>query len=400
LIAIFERRRPTLVTDPIRDYLQATLPGYLADLHELVSIDSGTMNKPGVDAVATAMQERLRALGCEVSRLPNPIYGDSVVARLRGTGDKKVVMVGHTDTVYPDGTAQERPFHINDDRAYGPGTCDMKNGILAGLYAMKALKDARRTEFGELVLFLNSDEEVGSPTTTQAIDAECEDAIAVLVLESGRANNAVVVGRKGVYEYTLTAHGRSAHAGASPEKGRSAIHELAHKIVDIVALNGLSEGTTVNVGAIHGGTRRNVVADRATCEIDVRALSVQAHAELDRELRRILSEPHIPDTHIEVSTGHCFLPMERNKRNEGLYEIAREVASRLGFELTSTESGGGSDANHISARGVPVLDGLGPRGAGAHSPDEYLLIPSVVERTTLLAHLILELASRASACQE
>ncbi len=384
---------PTLASDPINEYLQITLPSYLADLHELVSIDSGTMNKAGVDAVATEMQRRLEALGCEVRRLPNPIYGDSVVARLRGNGSKKIVMVGHTDTVYPDGTAQERPFRIEGDRAYGPGTCDMKNGILAGLYAMKALKDAGRLDFGELVLFLNSDEEVGSPTSTQAIDDESEGATAALVLESGRAGNSVVVGRKGVYDYTLTVYGRNAHAGANPERGRSAIHELAHKLVPIAALNGLSEGTTLNVGVIHGGTRRNVVADRAICEIDVRVLTLEAYRQLDSELRRIVSEPHIPDTRIEVTTGHCFAPMERNERNVRLYEVARGVASRLGFELGATESGGGSDANHISAMGVPVLDGLGPRGAGAHSPEEHLIIPSVVERTGLLAHLILELAA-------
>ncbi len=378
--------------DPITEYLHAALPAYLADLHELVSIDSGTLNKPGVDAVADAMQSRLVAAGCEVTRLMNPVYGDSVVGRLRGTGDRKIVMVGHTDTVYPEGTAQARPFRVEDDRAYGPGTCDMKNGVLSGLYAMKALQEAGKCSFGELVLFLNGDEEVGSPSSTQAIDLECEGATAALVLESGRANNAVVVGRKGVYEYTLTVRGRNSHAGASPEKGRSAIHELAHKIVAISALNEMSPGTTVNVGTVSGGTARNVVADEATCGIDVRALTLAAYEEFDRELRRIVSEPVIPDTSIEIGSGSCFAPMERNERNEAMYQVARQVASRLGFELNSTESGGGSDANHISAMGVPVLDGLGPRGGNAHSPEEYLLIPSVVERTSLLAHLVHELA--------
>lgn len=381
-----------MASDPITEYLEVSLPAYLTDLHELVSIDSGTLNKVGVDAVASAMQSRLAAIGCEVTRLPNPLYGDSIVARLHGNGTKKLVMVGHTDTVYPEGTAQQHPFRVQDDRAYGPGTCDMKNGILAGLYAMKALQETKQCPFSELVLFLNSDEEIGSPTSTQAIDLECEDAAAALVLESGRANNAVVVGRKGVYEYTLTVTGRNAHAGASPEKGRSAIHELAHKIVAISALNDLSPGTTVNVGTVMGGTARNVVANQAVCGIDVRALTVEAYQRFDEELRQIVAEPVIPDTHIEVGTGHCFAPMERNERNEGLYQVAREVAARLGFELASTESGGGSDANHISAMGIPVLDGLGPRGGNAHSPDEYLLIPSVVERTSLLAHLVLELS--------
>jgi len=381
-----------LTSDPITEYIEAALPSYLADLHEIVSIDSGTMNKQGVDAVATEMERRLAALGCDITRIPNIIYGDSIVGRLRGTGEKKIVMVGHTDTVYPDGTAAQRPFHIDGDRAYGPGTSDMKNGILAGLYAMKALKDTERLPFGELVFFLNSDEEVGSPTTAQAIDSECRNATAALVLESGRAGNSVVVGRKGVYEYTLTVHGKNAHAGSNPERGRSAILEMAHKIVGIAALNNLSPGTTVNVGIVHGGMRRNVVASQAVCEIDVRTLTVAAHEEFDRALAQIIAEPFVPDTHTEVNIGHCFLPMERNDRNQGLYEVARAVSARLGYELSSTDSGGGSDANHISGIGVPVLDGLGPRGGNAHSPEEHLQIPSVVERTSLLAHLILEIA--------
>lgn len=381
-----------MTTDPITEYVEAALPSYLADLHEIVSIDSGTMNKPGVDAVATEMQHRLAAIGCEITRIPNAIYGDSIVGRLRGTGDKKIVMVGHTDTVYPDGTASERPFHIDGDRAYGPGTSDMKNGILAGLYAMRALKDTDQLLFGELVFFLNSDEEVGSPTTAPAIDRECAGATAALVLESGRAGNSVVVGRKGVYEYTLTVHGKNAHAGANPERGRSAVLEMAHKIVAIAALNGLSPGTTVNVGVVHGGMRRNVVASQAVCEIDVRTLTIAAQEEFDRALAKILAEPVVPDTRTEVTIGHCFLPMERNDRNQGLYHVARTVAARLGYELSCTESGGGSDANHISGIGVPVLDGLGPRGGNAHSPEEHLQIPSVVERTSLLAHLILEIA--------
>jgi glutamate carboxypeptidase len=377
--------------DPILEYLEVSLPAYLADLHEIVSMDSGTRNKAGVDAVASALQRRLEATGAEVTRLPNPIFGDSVVARLRGTGSRKIVMVGHTDTVYPDGTAELRPFRVEGDRAYGPGTSDMKNGVLAGLYAMTALRDAGTLPFGELVLFLNSDEEVGSPTTSQAIDLECRDAVAALVLESGRANDSVVVGRKGVYEYTITVQGRSAHAGANPERGRSAIHELAHKIVAITALNGMTPGTTINAGVVRGGIARNVVAETAACDIDVRALSLAAYEEVDREIRRIIAEPVVPDTRIEMQTGSCFAPMERNARNEGLYEVARGVAARLGFALGVVESGGGSDANHISAMGIPVLDGLGPRGAGAHSPEEHLLIPSVVPRTALLAHLVLEL---------
>lgn len=379
-----------MATDPISEYLQASLETYLANLHEIVSIDSGTHSKPGVDSVGVHMEGWLRDTGCEVTRLPHDVYGDSLVARLRGAGSRKVVMVGHMDTVYPDGTAAARPFYISGDRAYGPGASDMKNGILAGMYAMRALLATEQIGFGEIVLFLNPDEEVGSPSSSQAILAECRGAAAALVLESGRQDGSVVVGRKGVSHYKLTAHGRSAHAGVEPEKGRSAVIELAHKVLALAALNGLTEGTTVNVGTIEGGTRRNVIADRATCDVDVRITTAGAQAELDAELRRIAAQPAVPDTRVEVEYDHWFPPMEANERNQALFETASEVASRLGLNLRGVFTGGGSDANRISAAGVPVLDGLGPIGRGAHSPEESLLIPSVPERTSLLAHLLLE----------
>lgn len=378
--------------DPITKYLTASLEAYLADLHELVAIDSGTPDKTGVDAVGAEMGRRLVDLGCEVARLPHDVYGDSLVARLRGTGNRKVVMVGHMDTVYGVGTTGEHPFYLSEDRAYGPGAADMKGCILAGLYAMRALLETGQTKFGEVVLFLNPDEEIGSPTSAAAIDRECEDASAAFVLESAMPDGSVVVGRKGVYGYRLTVRGRSAHAGVEPDKGRSAIHELAHKVVALTGLNGHSDGTTLNVGVMRGGTRPNVVADWATCEIDVRVKTMRAQQDLDGELRRIAAQPVIPDTRIDLEADHCFPPMERNERNEALFNTAREVASSLGIELRGAESGGGSDANHISAAGVPVLDGLGPVGANKHNAEgEHLMIPTIPERTALLAHLILEM---------
>lgn len=385
-------QHPTM-DDPISRYLRAALPEYLRDLEEIVNIDSGTPHKAGVDAVGRAMERRLLALGCEVRRLPEERYGDNLVGTLRGRGAGRYVLVGHMDTVYPEGTAALRPFRIEGDWAHGPGTSDMKNGLLGALYAMKALEQTRPDAFGELVFFLNTDEEIGSPSSAASIDRECEGATAAFVLESARKDGSVVVGRKGVYVYTLTVRGKASHAGVDPDKGRSAIHELAHKVVAIAALNGLSPGTTVNVGTISGGTVRNVVADLATCEIDVRVRDLPAKDAMERELERIAAEPAIPGTSCELSTHHCFGPMERNDRNEGLFRTARGVAAGLGFALKGTETGGGSDANHISATGVPVLDGLGPIGRGAHSPDEALYIPSVVPRTALLAHLIAELSA-------
>lgn len=376
--------------DPVRQHLDTLMSEYLSNLEEIVNLDSGTLDADGVNAVASRMRAWLEAAGCDVTALPSAEYGASLIARLHGEGSRKVVLVGHMDTVYPAGTAAERPFRLEGEYAYGPGAADMKSGLLAGLYALRALQDTGHWEFGEVVFFLNPDEEMGSPSSAAAIDRECDGASAAFVLESGRADGSVVVGRKGVYDYTLTAYGRNAHAGVEPEKGRNAVLELAHKVVALSALNGLSDGTSVNAGVISGGTKANVVPDRAMCHVDVRVKTLEAAEQLDRELRRIVSEPVVPDTRIELRAGCHFPPMERNGRNIGLFETARRIAAPLGFELNGVETGGGSDANHISALGVPVLDGLGPVGDGAHSPGEKLLIPSVPERAALLAHLILE----------
>lgn len=376
--------------DAIRQHLDTLLSEYLSNLEAIANIDSGTLDAAGVNAVGRRMQEWLEAAGCDVTSLPSPEYGNSLVARMRGEGRGKVVLVGHMDTVYPAGTAAERPFRVEGEYAHGPGVADMKNGLLAGLYALRALELSGDHGYGEVVFFLNPDEEMGSPSSAAAIDEQCSGASAAFVLESARADGSVVIGRKGVYDYTLTAYGRNAHAGVEPEKGRNAILEIAHKVVALSALTGLSEGTTVNVGVITGGTKSNVVPDTAMCHVDVRAKTVAAAEKLDRELRRIVAEPTVPDTRIELRAGCHFPPMESNERNNSLFETARGIASRLGFELNGVETGGGSDANHISALGIPVLDGLGPVGEGAHSPGERLFIPSVPERTALLAHLILE----------
>lgn len=381
-----------MANDSITEFLGSVLDEYLRDLEALVNIDSGTHNKAGVNAVGSRMERWLQDIGAQVDRIPGERYGDSVVGRLRGNGGRKVVMVGHMDTVHPDGSAAERPFRMEVDRAYGPGSADMKAGILSGLYGIKAIQHLDRDDFGEVVLFLNPDEEVGSPSSTDAIDDECRDADAAIVLEGCLVDGSVVVGRKGVFDYTLTVHGRNAHAGVEPEKGRSAILELADKVVKLSELSGLSEGTTVNVGTIRGGTKPNVVPDYATCEIDVRIKTVQAQEIIDREVRRIAGEQRVPDTRVELESRNHFPPMERNEQNEQLFEIASQIGTDLGLRLTAAESGGGSDANHISALGIPVLDGLGPRGDGKHTTDEHLYISSIVERTSLLTHLLLRLA--------
>jgi glutamate carboxypeptidase len=381
--------------------VQGRLPAYLDDLRQLTSIDCGTYSISGVNEVGGWLAEQLRELGAEVEVVPGENFGDTVVGRLRGApGGPRLLVVGHMDTVFPEGSAAERPFRIDERRAYGPGVSDMKGGLLSGLYALRALRavgvaDKRMAgdwlPFGQLTYIGNPDEEAASPESTPTIRREAASADVAVVLESARANGDIVSARKGVLDLRLDLHGRAAHAGVEPEKGRSAIVEAAHKTLALSALNGRWPGVTLNVGVIEGGIRPNVVPARATLQLDLRATTTAALDEALAEVERICAAQTVPDVSCTMLPGLGFPPMERSAAIASLADRAIALAGRLGFELRDTATGGGSDASTIAALGVPVLDGLGPIGGGDHSPDEYVELESIVPRTALLAALMLDL---------
>ncbi len=243
-----------------------------------------------------------------------------------------------------------------------------------------------------MTFIANPDEEVGSPSSRPHIEAAAADVDACLVLECARANGDIVSARKGILDTRLTVHGRAAHAGVEPEKGRSAILEAARIVRDLHALNGRWPGVTVNVGKVAGGTRPNVVAERCELEVDVRSTTADGLRQAEAAVREIAAATEVADTTVDVDIRVAWLPMEKLERSGRLVEHAVGLAERLGFGLADASTGGASDANTTSGMGVPTLDGLGPIGGNDHSPAEYLEVESIVPRTTLLAGLLLAIA--------
>jgi len=311
-----------------------------------------------------------------------------VIGRLTGSGGPRVLMIGHTDTVFDPGTVAERPFTIEGDRALGPGVSDMKGGLLLGFFAIEVLQEVGFDGFGQVTYICNPDEEIGSPWSRDVIKAEAVNADVAFVLEGARENGDIVSARKGVSDYTLEIVGRAAHAGVEPERGRNAILEAAHRTVALQALNGRWPGVTVNVGVVHGGTRPNVVAERCLLEVDVRSPEESSFQKAEAAVEAIAREHTVPDVMVNVTGGGWHRPMEKREGGARLAGLAIGVAADLGFELKDAATGGASDANTTSAAGVPTLDGLGPIGGDDHSPKEWLDLTSVVPRISLLAGLL------------
>ena len=382
--------------DALRSSIAADLPAYLGDLERLVDIDCGSYTPAGVDEVGRFVVSFLAGLGADVEVRPDPAgrLGATIIGTFAGrAGAPRVLLIGHMDTVFDPGTAAERPFHIVEGIARGPGVTDMKSGLLSGLYALKAIvAELGGLPFERLTFIANPDEEIGSPTSTPHIRAIAADADACLVLECARANGDIVSARKGILDTRITVHGRAAHAGVEPEKGRNAVLEAARIVRDLHALNGRWDGVTVNVGRIDGGTRPNVVPERCQLEVDVRSATDDGLDAVEAALREIAAATVVPDTSVEVEVMAGWRPMEKLARSGRLVEHAQAVASRLGFEMTDAATGGASDANTTSGMGVPSLDGLGPIGGNDHSPAEYMDVDSVVPRTAMVAGLLLAIA--------
>jgi glutamate carboxypeptidase len=388
---------PAVLLDPheiaaLRAVVEAAEPAFLADLKRLVNTDCGSYTKAGVDTVGRWTAERLRALGGRVvSHANDQGLGETIVAQFVGADPRGPVLlcIGHMDTVFDEGTVAERPFEIQAGIATGPGVTDMKSGLLAGLYAIAALRDGLGgLPLSRLIFVANPDEEIGSPVSAPHIRRVAADADACLVLECARANGDIVSSRKGTLDLVLTVHGRASHAGVEPEKGRSAILEAARIVMDLHALNGRWPGVTVNVGVIGGGTRPNVVAERCAMEVDLRAVTRDSLVEAEATIRSIARPRLVRDVTVEIEETARHWPMEKLERSGRLVGHAVALAADLGFPLRDGATGGASDANTTAGMGVPSIDGLGPIGGLDHSPGEYLEVASIVPRTVLLAALI------------
>lgn len=372
----------------ILSFLEATQADYLADLAALVNLDCGTHNKAGVDRVGLWIRDRCLAWGWEVQQFPLVDYGDCWLAHLRGRGEGRLLLIGHLDTVYPNGTAAARPMRFEGAKILGPGVGDMKSGLLTGIYAMRALQVTGFDDFAELAFFFNSEEEAGSPLSRMLYTPIARQMDAALVLEAARINGDIVSARKGAGVYYVRVRGKAAHAGVEPEKGANAILEMAHQIIAFQKLNGLAPGVTVNVGVINGGTAHNVVPAEAELEVDVRAVDLAGVAAFRQAVAGLSGLTTVPGTRVQIEGDFTLFPMAKTPATAFLVELAQEVARDLGFEIKDMATGGASDANEIAGLGIPVLDGLGPVGGLGHSPDEYIEQASILPRTTLLAGLI------------
>jgi glutamate carboxypeptidase len=320
--------------------------------------------------------------------VPGREVGPHLVARLEGSGSARVLLIGHVDTVFPDGETQRRPFTITNGRAHGPGVLDMKSGLLVGLYALRLLQEAGEAPFAELTFTLNSDEEIGSPESHDLIAGLARSADAALVLEPATELDLLKIARKGVGVFTLEVTGRAAHAGVEPERGRNAILELAHQVIALQALNGTQDGLTVNVGVVSGGERRNVVPDHAAAQIDVRVATPEQVRYVEAAFARIAAHGTVPDTTATITGQFAHQPFEQSERSKALFALAQEEGAALGLSLRGESTGGGSDGNTTAALGVPTLDGLGPAGDLSHNPGEYVTIDSIAPRIALLAGLL------------
>ncbi len=375
------------MSSDLLSWLESQRDSMLALLKRLVELESPSTDKKSVDRVGKVFAEELEACGAKVSELPSERFGNHLRATLGDLPPEgQILILGHLDTVWELGTLQELPFRIEDGIAHGPGTFDMKGGLVQLVFALRVLSEAGRAPTGVTAL-VNSDEEVGSLSSRPHIEEEARRSRVALVLEpSLPPNGKLKTFRKGGGVFRLHVKGREAHAGLDPEKGLSAIEELARQIRSLHELTDLDRGITVNVGLVRGGTRSNVIAGDAHAEIDVRVSTVADAREMEEKILNV--RPLLEGAEVDVKGSIDRLPLERSPAVVALYQKARSLASEIGFELEEGSAGGGSDGNITAGLGVPTLDGLGAVGDGAHARNEHLVIDELPRRAALLARLL------------
>jgi len=356
-------------------------------LRELAVRESPTTEKAAVDRLGEFVADRLRDLGARVERIPQESVGDHWIATWGDPeASTQILTLCHLDTVWPLGTLARMPIREENGRLYGPGVFDMKGGIAILLGALRGLQALNVHPPHRIRMLFTSDEETGSETSRPLIEAEARRSHLVLCLEPALPDGSLKTFRKGVGDFVVVAYGRSAHAGADPQRGVNAIEELAYQIMRVRGLADLRRGTTVTVGVIRGGTRPNVVPEYAEMVVDVR---VATRGEMDRIERAFQNlRPVLDGARLEVRGGFNRPPMERNALMVATFERARAIAAELGLTLTEGGTGGGSDANFTAALGIPTLDGLGAVGNGAHALDEHVQIDSLPQRAALVAALL------------
>jgi glutamate carboxypeptidase len=368
----------------VLDWLAAQGNAMQALLAQLVNIDSGTYNKAGVDRVGEAICAFLDSHGVGFDVIPNGTFGNAIRATVGTPGNRNILLMGHRDTVFPDGEAQRRPFTSDGARGYGPGCADMKAGLVMNSFVATALK-----RFGgapaPVVALYTADEEIGSPSSRALIEAEARRACLVLNAEPGRPADAVVTGRKAGVFIRFEVTGKAAHAGANFEQGASAIGEIAHKIVALHALTDLPKGITINVGIVGGGQTVNTVAPSAHGEMDLRYIDPADRDATLKKVEAVMAQVTVPGTSATFEVYAEFLPLVQSEASKRLFDLYASCGAALGHTITGLFTGGCSDAGFSACAGAPTVCAVGPIGSRAHSPDEYVELGTIVPRAQVLA---------------
>lgn len=369
---------------------EAQLPEFMKLWERLVNIDCGTGTVPGLIEVAGILEDRLKRSGFTVTRHPAPGGDHSLVGTRGGKGGKSILFMAHMDTVFPPGTAAERPFTVNGDWAHGPGVSDCKAGVATIISGLDLLKDF--DGFGTISVLFNCDEEIGSPHSGELVKELARTHDYVLSYEPGGVNDKVTVARKGSGKIHVTVRGKQSHAGSAPEEGRNAFMELVWQVGRMAELADPARKTSVNFTKCLCGDRLNVIPDKAEAWADVRVTMPGEVDRLKAELTRLASEPGIEGTSTVAELTMSQPPFPRNAATDDLAALAASVYGEIGRDLPGIEVGGAGDANTVASVGGKVLDSMGPaKGGPNHCPEEKAHIPTVVPRIYLLARMVQEL---------
>lgn len=365
---------------------------FLTMLETIVNIDSGTGDRKGLTQVENFVIQQLKSIGATVKTInAAPSVGRNILATVQGTGKGKILMLAHTDTVFEAGTVAQRPFKIVQGRAYGPGVMDDKGGIILGIEALKVLKELKFQNFRTITFLINPDEETGSFGSRELIKAIAKQHNVALVLEFGSPQDKVTSWRKGIGYYGFEVKGRTAHAGAEPEKGCNALLEAAHQALQLSKLANPQKQTTVNFTVFQAGDRPNQIPDFAKVQADVRVLEDSEYERLNRDFTRLSQNKLLPCTTIKTIANRGRPPFPPNPKTDALVKKAQGIYQELGLKLGVEGSGGGTDGNYTAAIGTTTLDALGPVGGGAHSSDEYIDLERITARIYLLCKLMMGL---------
>ncbi|NDY71511.1 M20 family metallopeptidase [Desulfobacter hydrogenophilus] len=375
------------MSDPLFRVIEGQYEQFVRDLETIVNIDSSSDLLSGIEAVAAFFQKRLAALGFEI-RIQH--FGDAGVPCLEAVnkpGDDSfdVMFLGHMDTVFPPGEVAGRPFSISGNKAFGPGVCDMKGGLLVALHALEALHAAGLLNSLNVCVGFNGDEEIGSPTSRPWIRSLAQKSRRVFVFEPCRPGYRFVLCRKGGGWFHVTASGTAAHAGADPHKGANAVVELAHQVIAITGLNDPDTGTTAQVTVINGGDKINIIPALASASVDIRIEKRAQKERVETFFKDLPGNITVPGVTVSVEGSIDHPPMEPDSNTMALWEIIRKTAENVGIETDYIATGGYSDGNYTSAEGTPTIDGMGLVGSNSHRHDEYVELDAVVPMVRIVA---------------